>query len=63
MRYVLASGSPRRKELLSKVIPEYEVIPAQGEEIINSDDPAQTPLYHIIVKCLENPRTATTLRI
>ena len=41
MRYVLASGSPRRKELLSKVIPEYEVIPAQGEEIINSDDPAK----------------------
>ncbi|SFB70903.1 Maf family protein [Butyrivibrio sp. YAB3001] len=35
MRYVLASGSPRRKELLQKVIPEYEVIPAQGEE--NSD--------------------------
>jgi septum formation protein len=32
VRYVLASGSPRRKELLAKVVPEYEVIPAVGEE-------------------------------
>lgn len=32
MRYVLASGSPRRKELLGKVIPEFEIIPAVGEE-------------------------------
>lgn len=32
-RYILASGSPRRRELLEKVIPEYEVIPAEGEEI------------------------------
>ena len=33
MRYVLASGSPRRRELFSKVVPEYEVIPATGEEV------------------------------
>ncbi len=32
MRYILASGSPRRKELLSKVVKTYEVIPAVGEE-------------------------------
>ena len=32
MRYVLASGSPRRKELLGKIIPEFEIIPAASEE-------------------------------
>lgn len=32
MRYVLASGSPRRKELLSKVIEKFEIIPAVSEE-------------------------------
>ncbi len=41
MRYVLASGSPRRKELLSKVIPEYEVIPATGEEEATADEPSE----------------------
>lgn len=41
MRYILASGSPRRKELLAKVIPEYEVIPAQGEENATAEDPAE----------------------
>ncbi len=39
MRYVLASGSPRRRELLSKVVPEYEVIPAEGEENAKSTEP------------------------
>ena len=32
MKYVLASGSPRRKELLGKIVPEFEVIPATSEE-------------------------------
>ena len=41
MRYVLASNSPRRRELLSKVVKEYEVIPAVGEEITRSTDPAE----------------------
>ena len=40
MRYILASGSPRRKELLSKVVPQYEVIPAQGEEVTTSSQPS-----------------------
>lgn len=35
MRYVLASGSPRRKELLSQLLPSFEVIPATGEEKVN----------------------------
>lgn len=41
MRYVLASGSPRRRELLTKIIPEFEVIPATGEENPTSSDPAE----------------------
>ena len=32
MRYVLASGSPRRKELLGKVVNSFEIIPALSEE-------------------------------
>lgn len=31
---ILASQSPRRKELLALISPEFEVIPAQGEEIL-----------------------------
>lgn len=41
MRYILASGSPRRKELLSKVIKEYEVIPAVGDESTESTMPSR----------------------
>jgi septum formation protein len=40
MRYILASGSPRRKELLSKVVPEFEVIPAKGEENTTKELPS-----------------------
>ena len=35
MRYILASASPRRKELFSLIVPEFEVIPAQAEEKFN----------------------------
>lgn len=35
MRYILASASPRRKELFSLIIPEFEVIPAEREEKFN----------------------------
>ena len=41
-RYILASQSPRRRELLRMVIPEYEVIPAKGEETVMAADPAGT---------------------
>ncbi len=32
MRVILASGSPRRKELLSSIIKDFEVIPSNSEE-------------------------------
>ena len=40
-RYILASQSPRRRELLHLVLNEYEVIPAKGEEVVRSTDPAE----------------------
>lgn len=35
MRFILASKSPRRKEILSEIITHFEVIPAVGEEKID----------------------------
>ncbi len=35
MEYVLASASPRRKELLSQIVQRFEVIPATAEEKVN----------------------------
>ncbi len=35
MDYILASASPRRKELLALVLPSFEVIPATSEEKVN----------------------------
>lgn len=40
-RFILASASPRRRELLEQVGAEFEVIPAMGEEIILSSEPAE----------------------
>ena len=41
MRYILASGSPRRKELLCKIIPEFEIIPAVSEEVMTRELPSE----------------------
>ncbi len=41
MRYILASGSPRRKQLLKLVVPEFEIIPAVSEEKTINEDPAE----------------------
>lgn len=40
-RLILASGSPRRKELLEQIGAEFEILPAKGEEVITSDIPSQ----------------------
>ena len=39
--YILASGSPRRKELLSLIIPEYEVLVSGCEEFVPKGTPAE----------------------
>lgn len=41
-RLILASGSPRRKELLEQVGAEFEILSAKGEEIITGTSPSQT---------------------
>ena len=43
-KIVLASSSPRRRELLSQVGVEYEVIPSECEEIITSVIPSEVVL-------------------
>ena len=40
-RIILASGSPRRKELLEQIGMEFEVCPARGEEVITSSIPSE----------------------
>lgn len=43
-KIILASASPRRKELLEQVGAEFEIIPAVGEEIITDSRPQQAVL-------------------
>lgn len=38
---VLASGSPRRKELISELFESFEIIPAKGEEVMKEEKPSQ----------------------
>lgn len=40
-RIILASASPRRKELLEQIGLEFEICPAKGEETITKTDPAE----------------------
>lgn len=40
-RIILASASPRRKELLAQVGVEFEIIPSTGEEICDESEPSQ----------------------
>ena len=40
-KIILASGSPRRKELLTQVGLEFEVISAHGEEVITKTKPEE----------------------
>ncbi len=39
MRIILASNSPRRKELLSKLVDDFEVIPSNSPEVSSATDP------------------------
>lgn len=54
MQYVLASASPRRKELLALVVPQFDVVPAKAEEKYNiSLFPEQTACSIAESKCDE----------
>lgn len=41
MKYILASASPRRKELLEQIGLAFEIIPACGEEIMHYEKPEE----------------------
>lgn len=41
-KYILASQSPRRRELLAAVIKEYDIVPAKGDENVDFTDPGET---------------------
>lgn len=40
-RVILASQSPRRRELLKDLMEDFEIMPARGAEISDADDPAE----------------------
>lgn len=44
MRIILASASPRRKELLAKLFPQFEVFPAKGEERCTKSGPGEAAM-------------------
>ncbi len=50
---ILASGSPRRKELLETLGLTFEIIPAQGEEVITSEIPSEVVLELSEQKAME----------
>jgi len=41
MRYILASASPRRHELLKRILPDFEIMPADVDENISEDLPPE----------------------
>lgn len=44
MKCILASASPRRKELLEQIGMEFEVVPARGEEAVLTTNPKEAVL-------------------
>ncbi|MEY8391818.1 Maf family protein [Lachnospiraceae bacterium 45-W7] len=65
MKYklILASASPRRKELLAQVGVECEILPAQGEEITASTEPGQVVLELSRKKAEETAERAQGSRV
>ncbi len=53
MRYVLASQSPRRQELLGKLGIEFDIEPAAGEEFYQGQTPADTVQGLAAAKAME----------
>ncbi|MDE7401563.1 MAG: Maf family protein [Clostridia bacterium] len=41
MKIILASASPRRRELLSQIVKDFEIIPAKGEECADNSLPPE----------------------
>lgn len=41
MKYILASASPRRKEILEQMGLEFEIMPAKGKEVVRYEKPKE----------------------
>ena len=52
-RVILASQSPRRKELLMQLGLDFEIVPATGEEIVNGDTPSEVVKNIAQMKAME----------
>ncbi len=52
MRIILASASPRRRELLSQILPEFDVIPSEVEEVITKEEPGEIAIELAAEKAL-----------
>lgn len=50
MNVILASGSPRRRELMGYVVPEFEVLPADIDETLPENIPAEKSAEYLAVK-------------
>lgn len=50
MKIILASASPRRQELLKYIVPEFEVIPADIDETLPLDIPAEKSAEYLACK-------------
>lgn len=53
-RFILASGSPRRKELIRAVVPVFDIIPADVSEVIPDGTPPRLAcMYNAFKKALD----------
>ena len=50
MRYILASKSPRRKELLSQIVDKFEIITADVDENLGFEAHPSTEVVHLAIK-------------
>lgn len=58
MRFILASASPRRKELLEQIGVKFNILPATGEEVITKELPGEVVMELAKQKAEEIAKTA-----
>ena len=58
MRFILASASPRRKELLEQIGVKFDILPATGEEVITKELPGEEVMELAKQKAEEVAKTA-----
>lgn len=58
MRFILASASPRRKELLEQIGAKFDILPATGEEVITKELPGEVVMELAKQKAEEIAKTA-----